>query len=393
MTGRVSNHKIAFAPAITLPVLTNERIPKMFVTLSERFDVIPIPLSGLNRIIYDQKINKFVRYLLFPIDEIGIFFDTLRLSKRNKASLIFAENAYISLACGLAAKMLQIPMVWDNHGNVKIYAEAMHKSSIFTRMNILLERVLQNLASKVFVVSKIDKDAYEQLGFDMGKFLVIPICADLTTVDRNRMNKTEARKSLSIPADEKMVLFFGTLNYHPNLEAVVYIAEMLCPEVSKKIDDVHYYIAGGGVYPGQLPDNVHHIGFVPFSPDLCIWLSAADICIAPLWRGVGVLTKVVDMLSMEKPSVLSPLCLKGIPELQHDVNCLMGTDEESFAREVVRLLEDPALQERLAKGGRKTIAQGYSWEVIGPRIYDVLESIIEKNEGGHDIHSIDSKLY
>ncbi|MCJ7516587.1 MAG: hypothetical protein MUO18_01305, partial [Methanomassiliicoccales archaeon] len=87
MTGRVSNHKIAFAPAITLPVLTNERIPKMFVTLSERFDVIPIPLSGLNRIIYDQKINKFVRYLLFPIDEIGIFFDTLRLSKRNKASL------------------------------------------------------------------------------------------------------------------------------------------------------------------------------------------------------------------------------------------------------------------------------------------------------------------
>jgi glycosyltransferase involved in cell wall biosynthesis len=71
----------------------------------------------------------------------------------------------------------------------------------------------------------------------------------------------------------------------------------------------------------------------------------------------------------------------------------MGTDEESFAREVVRLLEDPILQERLAKGGRKIIAQGYSWEVISPRIYDVLESIIEKNEGGRDIHSIDSKLY
>jgi glycosyltransferase involved in cell wall biosynthesis len=393
MTDKLSNHKIAFAPAITLPVLTNERIPKMFLTLSERFDVIPVPLSRLNRVIYDQKINKFVRYLLFPVDEISIFLDTLRLSRRNKASLIFAENAYTSLACGLAAKMLQVPMIWDNHGNVKTYAEAMHKSSFFTRMNILLERVLQNLASKVFVVSKVDRDAYEQLGFDKDKFLVVPICADLTTVDRNKMNKTEARKHLSIPTGEKMVLFFGTLNYDPNLEAVDYIAETLCPEVSKKIDDVQYYIAGGGVYHGQLPDNVHHIGFVPFSPDLCIWLSAADICIAPLWRGVGVLTKVVDMLSMEKPTVLSPLCLKGIPELRHNVNCLVGTDEESFAREVVRLLEDPVLQERLAKDGRKIIAQGYSWEIIGPRIHDVLESIIEKNEDGRDIHSMNSKLY
>lgn len=390
MTGEVSNHKIAFAPAVTLPVSTNERIPKMFVTLSERFDVIPIPLSRLNRIIYDQRINKLVRYLLFPVDEIGIFFVTLRSSKRNNASLIFAENAYISLACGFAAKMLRIPMIWDNHGNIRIYAEAMHKSSFFTKMNILLERVLQNLASKVFVVSKVDANAYDQLGFDTSKFLVVPICADLTTVDRYRMNKVEARKRLSIPVDEKVVFFFGTLNYDPNLEAVEYIAKTLCPEVSRKVDDVQYYIAGGGVYRDQLPENVHHIGFVPFSPDLCIWLSAADICIAPLWRGVGVLTKVVDMLSMEKPTVLSPLCFKGIPELQHDVNCLMGKDEESFAREVIRLLEDPALQERLAKGGRKIIAQGYSWEVIGPRVYEVLEQIIEKNEGGHDAHSIDS---
>jgi glycosyltransferase involved in cell wall biosynthesis len=390
MTGRVSDHKIAFAPAVTLPVLTNERIPMMFVTLSEHFDVIPIPLSGLNRVIYDQKINKFVRYLLFPIDEIGIFFDTLRLSKRNKASLIFAENAYISLACGLAAKMLQIPMIWDNHGNVKTYAEAIGKSSFFTYVNIRLEKVLQGLATRVFVVSQTDKDAYRDLGFDTNKFDVIPTCADLKTVDSNSLDKAEARKKLSIPYDEKVVLFFGTLSYDPNMEAATFIAKELCPEVRKKIDNVHFYVAGRGSYPDKLPEGVHHLGFVP---DLWMWLSAADICVAPLWRGVGILTKVVDMLSAGKPSVLSPMCLKGIPELEHGVNCLVGADKEAFTNEVVHLLGDKGLQDTIGRNGRELIAKQYSWEVVGPRIYDVLESIIEKNEGGHDIRSIDSKLY
>ncbi|MDD1769271.1 MAG: glycosyltransferase, partial [Methanomassiliicoccales archaeon] len=310
-----SKQVIAFAPAVSLPVLTNERIPKMFVTLSQRFDVIPVPLSRLNRLVYDQKVNKLARYIFFPLDELLISLNSLRLSKQRKAALFFAENAYTSLAGGFAAKILRIPLVWDNHGNVKIYAEAMQKSSFFTYANIGLERVLQRLATRIFVVSQTDKDAYGELGFDTDKFEVIPICADLATVQKNSLDKAKAREMLSIPEDERVVLFFGTLGYYPNLEAVTYIADELYPEAKKEIDNVHFYIAGGGSYPGKLPAGVHHLGFVPFDPDLCIWLSAADVCVAPLWRGVGVLTKVVDMLSAGKPSVLSPLCLRGIPEL------------------------------------------------------------------------------
>lgn len=350
----------------------------MFVTLSKRFEIVPVPLGRIDRIVYDQKINKFIRYLLFPLDEILISLNSVRLSKKHMATLFFAENAYISLAGGLAAKILRIPLVWDNHGNVKIFAEAMQKSSFFTSANIALERTLERLATKVFVVSELDKDAYGDLGFDTGKFEVVPICADLEAVEGNSMDKASARARLSIPKDQKVVLFFGTLGYYPNLEAVEYIANELYPEAKEKIDDVHFYVAGGGTYPGRLPEGVHHLGFVPFAPDLCIWLSAADVCIAPLWRGVGVLTKVVDMLSAGKPSVLSPLCLKGIPELEHGVNCLVGEDRKSFTREVLRLLGDAGLQERIASKGRDLIARRYSWEVVGPRVWEILESIMKK---------------
>jgi len=377
MRSATSARRIAFAPAVSLPVQTNERIPKMFLALSDCFEVIPIPLSKFNKSVYDQHVNKLARYLLFLIDEFITFKNCLVLSKRHGASLIFAENAYVSLAGGLSARILHLPLVWDNHGNIKIFAESLGKSRFFTSANVILERLLERLATSIFVVSRVDRDGYEELGFDMEKFKVIPICADTKAVDRNLLEKREARRKLSIPEDQKVVLFFGTLTYYPNLEAARYIVRELSPAVKKELDNVHIYIAGGGSYPDPLPDNVHHLGFVPFDPDLCIWLSVADICIAPLWKGVGVLTKVIDMLSAKKPTVLTPLCLKGIPELAHGENCLVGEDRERFSGEVVRLLSDVELQKRIGTNGRHLIDESYSWDVVGKRVCDILDSIMD----------------
>jgi glycosyltransferase involved in cell wall biosynthesis len=373
--------RIAFLPAVQLPILTNERIPKMFSVLSRHFEVVPVPLSRFNRFVYDQQINKFPRYVLFFLDELMIFLKTLLLSKRSKAALIFAENSYLSLAGGFAARILQVPLVWDNHGNVKLYAESLGKSRSFIFSNVFLERVLEDLASRVFVVSSKDRDAYRRMGFDVDKFDVIPISADMTTVGRNTLTKEDARKKLKIPVGGPVVLFFGTLRYYPNLEAVDYLVNEVYPKVKERFPDVRFYIAGGGTYPGNLPEGMAHIGFVPFDPDLCTWLCAADVGVAPLWRGVGVLTKVVDMLSAGKPAVLTPLAKEGIPELEHGKNCIIGADRSSFAEELSALLGDTDLQRRLGEEGRKLIAAEYSWETVGPRVCDILDSLIRIRQG------------
>jgi glycosyltransferase involved in cell wall biosynthesis len=373
--------RIAFLPAVQLPILTNERIPKMFLTLSKHFDIVPVPLSRFNRLVYDQQIDKLPRYLMFLLDEFLIFLKTLVLSKRNNVSLVFSENSYLSLAGGFAARIRQIPLVWDNHGNVKLYAESLGKSRSFIVGNVLLERVLENLAAKVFVVSSKDMDTYQKMGFDPTKFVVIPISADMTAVDRNKSSREEARAKLNARASERIVLFFGTLKYDPNLEAVEYLVDEVYPKVRERYPDVRFYIAGGGKYPGELPDGVIHLGFVPFDPDLCTWLYAADVGVAPLWRGVGVLTKVVDMLSSGMAVVLTPLAKEGMPELEHGRNCLIGASRSSFADELVRLLGDKDLQRRIGEEGRILIAKGYSWEIMGSKVCDILDSLVDASEG------------
>ncbi len=347
----------------------------MFLALSERFEVIPIQVSNLDRIVYDQNVNKFARYCLFLFDEAMIFFRTLRMSREKDIELIFSENSYLTLATGLAGKIRGVPVVWDNHGNVKLYAESLGKSSFFKSANILLERVLEKLVARVLVVSPRDKDAYGDMGFDISKFEVVPICADVAAVDRNRLSMAEARRALAIPDGEAVVLFFGTLKYRPNLEAMEYIVRRLAPRLKEKAPALRFYIAGGGSYPGELPDSVRHLGFVPFDPDLCRWLYASDICIAPLWKGVGVLTKVVDMLSAAKPTVLTEVAVAGIRELEDGVNCLVGKDEASFEAAVERLLADENLRRRLGTNGRRLIEEKYSWEVVGPRVCGMVDRL------------------
>lgn len=276
-------------------------------------------------------------------------------------------------------------MVWDNHGNIKDFAATLGKSRFFLWGNLALERVLARLASKVLVVSGKEIEAYRSLGFDTSRFEVLPTCADMSMVSSRLRTRQEAREALDIGPDAKIVLFFGTLRYLPNLDAAQYISREMHPWIKAQVPGVETLIAGSGSLGDDPPAGVRMLGFVP---DLYLWLSAADVCVAPMWKGVGILTKVIDMLSAGRATVVSPLALEGIPELEHGKNCLVGKDREDFARQVASLLEDPAEAERLGIKGRELVASHYSWEEVAPRLRDMMTALASDRQVHSDSASM-----
>ena len=131
---------------------------------------------------------------------------------------------------------------------------------------------------------------------------------------------------------------------------------------------------------GEAPgENVILLGFVP---KLATWLSAADVCVAPTWRGVGIFTKVIDMLAANRATVVTPLALDGMPELEDEVNCLIGNDPEHFSNQVSRLLEDDVLRERLGENGRLLVEKKYCWSIIGTQLQDLLDDLMENTRHG-----------
>lgn len=372
--------KIAFIPKVKIDPANTERTPKLLYLLSQWFDVLPITPGALDKKVFDQSGNRFSRYVMFVLNELSIMWSTLRQGKREGISAVFAEGTYYSLAGGLAARVLGVPMIWDNHGNIKDFATTLGKSGFFLRGNLLLERFLVRLAGKVLVVSGKEVEAYRALGFDTSKFVVLPTCADMSLVSSRLRSRQEARKELGIDEGAKVVLFFGTLKYMPNLDAAQYIVREMYDQVAEEVPGVEVLIAGSGELGEDAPPGVRVLGFVP---DLYVWLSAADVNIAPMWKGVGILTKVIDMLSAGRATVVSPLALEGIPELDHGKNCLVGKDRQDFSRQVIALLNDPELAERLAREGRELVASEYSWEVVAPRLKGIVESLA----GDRQVHN------
>jgi hypothetical protein len=127
------------------------------------YDVVPISTGSLDKKVFDQSGNKFSRYVMFIFNEMLIAWSTLRQGRREGISAVFAEGTYYSLAGGMAAKVLGVPMIWDNHGNIKDFATTLGKSRFFLHGNLALERLLVRLASKVLVVSGNEVEAYGPL--------------------------------------------------------------------------------------------------------------------------------------------------------------------------------------------------------------------------------------
>ena len=368
------SRKVAFIPYTKVDPANTERTPKLLYLLSKWFEVVPIEVSSFDKKVYDQGGNKFSRYLLFLMNEAAIFWRTLRRGKGEGISLVFAEGSYYALAGGLAARLLDVPMVWDNHGNIVDFSRVMGKSRYWVLGNLMMERMVARMAATVLVVSDKEVRSYASLGFDPRKLMALPTCADMGAVRERCVSREQARERLGIPEGEKVVLFFGTLKYLPNLDAAEYLVDEMLPEVRRKVPGSTLYIAGTGELAKEPPEGVKMLGFVP---DLYVWISAADVCVAPMWRGVGILTKVIDMMSAGRPTVVSPLALEGIPELKHGINCLVGRDRGQFAEEVTAVLRDPGRGEEIGRNGRELIVSSYSWEVEAPRLMAHLGALME----------------
>lgn len=364
--------RIAFVPKVAVDPTNSERTPKLLYLLSQWFEVVPIPTGTLDKMTFDQSRNRFFRYVTFVLNELAITWGTLTRGRRERVSAVFAEGTYYSLAGGVAARVLGVPMVWDNHGNIRDFSAALGKSGFFLHGNLLLERVLARLATRVLVVSQREVEAYRSLGFDTSRFEVVPTCADMALVRSLTRTREEARKELGIGEGTRVLLFFGTLKYMPNRDAARYLVKELHPRVAGEVPGTELFIAGSGSLGEEAPPGVRMLGFVP---DLYLWLSAADVCVAPMWKGVGILTKVIDMLSAGRATVVSPLALEGIPELEHGVNCMVGRDRDDFAAQVIALLKDPSGADALGARGLQLVSERYSWEEVGPRLRDLISGL------------------
>jgi glycosyltransferase involved in cell wall biosynthesis len=171
------------------------------------------------------------------------------------------------------------------------------------------------------------------------------------------------------------LLFFGALDYAPNVDALLYFAAEIFPKVQKEHPDVKLRIIGRNAPDSIIALNqlggVEYIGFVD---DVRPYLWQATVSVVPLRSGGGTRLKILEALAADCPVVSTTIGAEGL-DLVHERDLLIADNPADFAAAIGRVIEDTRLQVTLASEGRKTVAEKYDWGSISLQLEAVYTSI------------------
>jgi glycosyltransferase involved in cell wall biosynthesis len=169
-------------------------------------------------------------------------------------------------------------------------------------------------------------------------------------------------------AEEPTILFLGTYEYPPNVDAAVYLVEEIWPFILRRVPAARLVLAGA--YPERLPgsirsqDGVECPGFIK---DLEVLYRRIQIVACPIRIGAGMRIKILEASSYGKPVVATQVAAEGI-ELAPGKEISLEDDPRAFARACVELLADPARRRQMGEQARARVAQLYDRSTIVRKI-------------------------
>ena len=172
------------------------------------------------------------------------------------------------------------------------------------------------------------------------------------------------------------VIFTGSMDYYPNIDAALYFARECWPLIRLKVPAATWQIVGKNPPPAvQNLAQVPGISVTGSVPDVKPYLVAATVAIAPLLIGSGTRLKILEALAMGKAVVSTSLGCEGL-NVVAGKHLLVADQPEMFAQAVVDLLQNTKQRADLGITGRMLTETEYSWQRCGEDAIRALEKIM-----------------
>lgn len=177
-------------------------------------------------------------------------------------------------------------------------------------------------------------------------------------------------------ASQPTLLYVGSMYYPPNVDAVQFFFQSICPSIWEARPEVRVQIVGHMPPPevqqwARWP-GVEVTGGVP---DVRPYYEEATVFIVPLRLGGGTRLKIPEAMAMGLPVVSTSVGAEGL-DIHPGEDILIADDPTSFAKSVLQLLSDPELRERIAAGGRR-LARQYDWKELTRPLPEWVISVVD----------------
>lgn len=179
----------------------------------------------------------------------------------------------------------------------------------------------------------------------------------------NKVPSIEWKES-NLARMEDTILFVGSLNYHPNEDAIYFLIKEIWPRILYKKKNAKLIIAGSK--PGKdIKDLIHHTGSVSLveNPEVIKEVfDKASLLIVPLRLAGGTRIKVLQAFAYGVPVVSTSIGVAGL-DVRHNETGMIGDDAAVLADYCIHLLNDPPGMRTLAKNAHDFYTKYHSFHI------------------------------
>lgn len=166
-------------------------------------------------------------------------------------------------------------------------------------------------------------------------------------------NQVACSKPKVNPQPAPVLLFIGSLDYFPNEDALLFLANRILPAMRKVAQQPFRMLVAGR---NALPRLMHRLSQCPEIdfrgelPDLASVYQQASIAIIPLRAGGGTKFKVLEAFLHQIPVIASAEAVSGL-ELVHGEHYLLAETPSAYAEAFCQLIGNPTLYQQLQQKG------------------------------------------
>jgi sugar transferase (PEP-CTERM/EpsH1 system associated) len=255
---------------------------------------------------------------------------------------------------------------WAEYGKRKGWP----MNAVYAREGRLLERAETAIINRVGAAFAITEDEADLLGARDG--VEKPVHWFANGVDTDYFAPGAA------PPDQARIdiVFVGAMDYWANVDAVTWFAAEIWPLVRQSLGDATFFIVGSRPDAAVLKlDGEGGVRVTGRVVDVRPYLAAAKIVVAPMRIARGIQNKVLEAMASGKAVIATPAGLEGI-DATIGAEAIAAASPQSFARDCIRLIEDPAAAAAIGAAARARVLCDYQWPAQLARLDAVLDALI-----------------
>jgi len=185
---------------------------------------------------------------------------------------------------------------------------------------------------------------------------------------------TSLLKPEPIKTVKKSLIFVGSHEHTPNLDAGLYFLKRILPRIRRKIPGIKTFLVGLGGHPrirSCLDENV--IAVEP-TRDVSRYYGLADFAIAPVRIGAGTRLKILEAMALGLPVISTSRGCEGL-EIKDGMHLLVRNRPSAFAAAVIELYQRPGLVKELRETARELVERRYDWATISRDLEEVYQTV------------------